>query len=335
MTTTTLDTSAFAAAVRAALSDLPPDDVDELTDGLEADLAERAADEKSDDFGDPVAYANELRASAGLSPRGRERASTLPGAFRAAGRELGGDLKRIYAHPLVARIGAFFVALRPLWWVFRAWAFYGILTGLFHIPSLRLTPLTFVLGAGALIVSVQFGRGKWLPKTWMRKTLLAVNVILVLFIPVILIATSSAITSDSYSSSAVASEPNWTSGLQYNGHEVTNIFAYDASGNPLTNVQLFDQHGKPLNTVVDPDHMKVTYDSYYYVPSNEVVGRPGWNVYPLLRLNPSQLTSDGQPKPGAIADVVKPHAATVPPLVSLTPTATAPPTPTPSPTPKG
>ena len=47
MPTTTLrdDVAAFAAAVRAHLDDLPADEVDDLTDGLESDLLEQAEDD--------------------------------------------------------------------------------------------------------------------------------------------------------------------------------------------------------------------------------------------------------------------------------------------------
>jgi hypothetical protein len=49
-----LSVDAFAAEVRLALADLPADEVEALTDGLEADLAERVA-ERGDELGDPVA----------------------------------------------------------------------------------------------------------------------------------------------------------------------------------------------------------------------------------------------------------------------------------------
>ncbi|TFD05650.1 hypothetical protein E3T29_13490, partial [Cryobacterium sp. TMT1-66-1] len=75
----------FALAVRAALNDLPADDVDDLTDGLEADLTEQAADVDAGDaaapgfdLGDPVAYADELRGAAGLPVRGATPEARVP-----------------------------------------------------------------------------------------------------------------------------------------------------------------------------------------------------------------------------------------------------------------
>ena len=331
-TTTDLHpTKAFAADVRAALSDLPADEVDELTDGLEADLAERAADEETPNFGDPVAYANELRSAAGLPPRTAHRSTGLDGILASTWDEFVSGLRELHKHPLIARLAAFFVALRPLWWAFRAWMFYGILTWLFGVSALAFNPATFVLGVGSLIVSVQFGRDKWQPRTWMRTTLRVTNILLVLTVPLALLATSSAFGSEAnnaYASVQAQSTPNY-SGLEYNGRQITNIFAYDASGKPLTDVQLFDQKGTPLNTV--PDTAAKVTDSPYLVPNNNVVGHRGWNIYPLETVTQSQLDSNGYPKANAKPKPSMPTFLIVQPLASpksTKPTAT----PTPAPT---
>ena len=75
-TTDVLDVAGYAAAVRRSLVDLGPELVDDLTDDLEADLADALDDERHvahgrgllDQFGPPEAYAAELRAAAGLAP---------------------------------------------------------------------------------------------------------------------------------------------------------------------------------------------------------------------------------------------------------------------------
>ncbi|GAA3618916.1 hypothetical protein GCM10022223_39650 [Kineosporia mesophila] len=61
----------YLAAVRTALADLPADEVDELTGGLEADLAESLAENGSpvEVFGPPEAYAAELRSAGAGGPR--------------------------------------------------------------------------------------------------------------------------------------------------------------------------------------------------------------------------------------------------------------------------
>jgi hypothetical protein len=67
--TITPQIASFAEAVRDALYDLPDEERDELTGGLEADLAEEYAEGHARDLPDPVEYATELRDAAGL-PKG-------------------------------------------------------------------------------------------------------------------------------------------------------------------------------------------------------------------------------------------------------------------------
>ena len=71
MTTSTVtpEIVEFAQGVRAALADLPAEEVDDLTEGLEADLAEAYAEDLQRELPDPAAYATELRAAAGLPMR--------------------------------------------------------------------------------------------------------------------------------------------------------------------------------------------------------------------------------------------------------------------------
>jgi hypothetical protein len=349
MNTTTLESAhEFANAVRLALSDLPADEVDDLTDGLEADLDERATDEDTPDFGDPVAYANELRAAAGLPARTVRPPDTLEAALVGGWQELVAGLRSVYSRPVITRVGQFFVSLRPVWWLVRGWALYGILTWLFNVPSLRLTLLTFVLGVGTLIVSVQFGRGRWLPKRWMRRALLVTNVVLALSTPLILLATSNAFGSEVYAAYASGQDDGMhdQTGLTSNGRAITNIYAYDASGVPLKQVQLYDQTGRPLYTVQDPSQL-TSEDNNNLVPYAAKHGRGGWNVYPLGYLTVHQLDSDGNPKatavphPSVLQDLLVPPLAAEPtstlPTATPTPgptgTSTAPPTATPTPAP--
>ena len=73
MTTSTVtpEIVEFAQGVRAALADLPAEEVDDLTEGLEADLAEAYAEDLQRELPDPAAYATELRAAAGLPLRAK------------------------------------------------------------------------------------------------------------------------------------------------------------------------------------------------------------------------------------------------------------------------
>jgi hypothetical protein len=333
MTTTTLHpVDDFARAVRAALADLPADEVDDLTDGLEADLTESAADLNSPDFGDPVAYANELRAAAGLPPRAPRRNPSMSSVLGHTWTEFLSGVRELQKHPLIARLFSFFAAIRPLWWAFRAWVFYGIVTWAFGISSLAFNLGTIVIGIGCLILSVQLGRGKWQPRAWVRTGVLVLNVLLVLTLPIALLATSFVFNTQYNQAYAngVSDSSQDANGLVYNGEQITNIFAYDASGKPLTNVQLFDQKGKPLNAVPDTT---VSVSDSLLVPDREVVGRKGWNVYPLESINASQLGDNGEPKQGAKPKPVTPTYLIVAPLANATPTPTPTPTATPTPAP--
>ena len=326
--------TAFAAAVRNALADLPADEVDDLTDGLEADLTERLDDVDAPELGDPIAYAEELRLAAGLpmpsgSRTGREATfaelrrmpSTVADELRA----------RVRRSPMLRQLAAFLLAVRPVWWVFRALAVTAVM--MYGLGGSPINGVTVLFGFAALIVSVQFGRGRWLPFAWMRALLLAFNVILVVATPLVLAGwawqINNAASVNSYSSSSDFS----STGLMENGNQVSNIFAYDAQGHPLSNVQLFDQDGKPLNLVGDPTltNTRTNADGSVTVPNGGVAGRLGWNVYPLASVPDNAITNDG-----TVNGSVIPNAAT-PPFAAARPIAgtdqTASPSPTASPVP--
>jgi hypothetical protein len=335
MTLPTAAIQAFADAVRVALSDLPVDEVEDLTDGLEADLTERF-DDTGTDFGDPDDYADELRAAAGLPPRGKRAHTSASSILTAAAIDAAGAFRSLYEHRFTRRIAGFFVSLRPLWWLFRGLVFYFLVTLLFRVPPADVNPITFFLAAAALIVSVQFGRGKWLPRQWMRRGLLVVNVLLVLAVPTAVFGIA-AIFGAGYSSAYASSQADPAAdqqGLFYNDNQVTNIFAYDANGHPLTDVQLFDQSGQPLNTVDDPTSPVFNDGTQVYVPNNSVIGRSGWNVYPLLTVPADQLDVNGLPVAGAVPVIPSHENATVQPLANQpTPSPTSAPTPSPTPAP--
>lgn len=321
MSTSTLASpaiAAFATAVRAALADLAPDEIDELTDGLEADLTDRLSDTETADLGDPHAYAEELRAAAGLPHRPAPRAGFAaelrhaPKIVAAAFREFGA------AHPLIGYVRDFLVALRPLWWVFRAAVITALIGNVTNPGWSPVNGFTLIVGIAALVISVQFGRGKWLPRAWMRGLMLAINVILIACTPFVVSGAATTINQGWYSQTyANQDAPDLShSGLMENGNPVTNIFAYDGQGKPLTNVQLFDQNGKPLDLSGDPGAGSYQVgDSRILVPSQEVPGRLGWNVYPLSHVSADDLT-DG----GAIKHSVTPEPAT-PPFAVATPLA--------------
>jgi len=290
---TTLDTDleVFSAAVRRELHDLGPDVIDELTDGLEADLADSLAD--GGELGDPVLYAAELRAAAGLDPRGRtRRTSDIDAAAKAAIAELRTEAAGFVSrHPLVRGVIDFFVALRPVWWVLRGWVLFALL----NAPTMSFVPqneIWWIPLIGLIVASVQWGRGRWLPWRWSRPAVVLLSIVSLLVLPVVVSATAS-IASQRYE---VYPEPMYD-GIMLNGQQVTNIFAYGADGSAMTDVRLFDQNGEPLSVVPDTWDANYNYDymsgdEVIYVPSNEVAGTTGWNVYPLATILPGSIDAN-------------------------------------------
>jgi hypothetical protein len=334
--TATLDHSiaAFAAAVRRHLDDLPLEEVDDLTGGLEADLSEQASDEGGNiSLDDPTAYAAELRASAGLPPRG-EAAVSLGQRVARGFHSLGVEARRLTRS---TRLGSWLaditVSLRPVWWVMRGWVVYQLLTIVFQGHS-ALVPsdLTlWVLLIAVLVLSVQWGRGKWAPGRVIKGIRTIVSVVAIVTLPLFawwaLNESNEAATDDS---SAFSSD---LPGLWLDGQRVTNIFGYDADGNPITKLQLFDQNGDPLVTVGDPfvdDDYDFTHDgTTATVPFEGSSSGTGWNIYPL---NEAPLSDRGDADPRDAVPATPPFR-TAQPLSELpTPTPTPTPTSTPEPT---
>jgi len=284
--TTTLDVNPavadFASAVRRSLSDLGADVLDDLTDGLEADLADKLAD--GAELGDPAAYAAELRAAAGLE------APRRIGSFQRARHdvaEIREGIRSMTQLPAFSGVVSFLVALRPLWWVARGWALFFILGGLTVVPQ---NMWDYPVLAALLLMSVQWGRGRWLPWRWSRGGVIALSIIAVIALP---FAMSSAVSRLSGNDYAEAYE-YIPEGMFLNGEQVTNIFAYGADGKPLTDVQLFDQEGQPLDLYGDSSYVWDYRDGEkILVPSDDVSARSGWNVYPLESVRDSAISDDG------------------------------------------
>lgn len=294
----TIDIAAFATQVRAALADLPPEQVDDLTDGLEADLAERLEDAPDAGLGDPGEYAAELRAAAGYpTATGTGR---RPQPLRELQRELR-DLPEAWRaftarHRWAKATSDLLVALKPTWWVFRGWVLYlligSTLIGQAPVPG---NPFGWFLLIGAVIVSVQFGRGAWLGNTTSASIQRVLNVTLaVLALP---IATSVA---GWYAGQVAYPEDTWVpSRLMIDGRTIDNIFVYDELGQPIEQAQLFDQDGKPLDLVQDGSLYLYTRSGTIVVPSEDTPGESGWNVYPLRSATQSDLEDgeiDGRPR---------------------------------------
>lgn len=235
----------FAAQVRAELADLGRDDLEDLTDGLEADIAESLEEDPTRDLPDPVAYASELRTAAGLPLRpepGRGVRGALRGitsGLRDTGHQVAESLR---GHPVTASMLGFLDALRPTWWVLRAWVAYWLLAAFFGSEAgFAPTGLWWLVLLGFIVISVQLGRGRWRAKGVPTFVLVGNLAAAVLAIPVLFSAGEWHGPAEAYVDAVPASP-----GVSLDGVPVSNIYAYGPDGKPLTGVQLFDQDGNPL-----------------------------------------------------------------------------------------
>lgn len=292
-TTIPAEVTAFAARVRAALSDLPADELEELTEGLEADLAEAYAEDLARELPDADAYAAELRAAAGL-PLPEESRRGLAGGLAALRsgtletvRDVGVAVRR---HPAGRAALDLAVTFRPVWWVVRAWvaawlvmAFFGLEAG--FMPQ---TPPGWFLLLASVLVSVEWGSGRW-GASRIRPLIVVGNVVAaVALLPVFALAEGfeSRTYDQAYSGEPFVEGQDLT-GLYLDGTQVTNLFAYDAKGRPLRDVQLFTADGTPLRTSVvggsGCTDAECTSTSFWS-PAVLDGGRVAWNVFPLRML---------------------------------------------------
>jgi hypothetical protein len=295
--------AAFAAAVRASLDDLPADEVDELVEGLESDLLDQASD-SGDDFalGDPDVYAAELRSAAGIPPRSevvvdRRKPSELAAEWVST--RWRSAMDRMRRNSAAAWVIDLLIALRPVWWVARGWAMYAIIAPSLGIGFLTAyaqggdaNPINVVLLAGFVVLSVQWGRGRWAPRRWVRIVRTIVSLVTALALPVLVGMTLDAVRVQTVNESGAYDYT--VPGLAVDGERVRNIFAYDSEGNTLTDVQLFDQNGHPLTTVGGMGDPTAEWDYYFEGGGGPVPlpwttpGRPPvWNVFPLREAVPA------------------------------------------------
>lgn len=303
----------YAAEVRRHLADLPHDQVDDLADGLEADLVDALEDAPADGdrvdlaarFGEPHAYARELRAAAGLPDESTRRARPWPAGVGRAGAATVAGARRVRAwarrQPWSGPVAGAGADLRPLWWVVRGWIAYQVVMWL----ALEADWLTWRLRpdrdglpdrwlhAAVLLVlvavSVQWGRRRWgagqLPWLSAAATALA----LVLLVPVAVFTYESRFYAQvdrvQYIEVPTPVSTPPADGVWVGGMQVSNLFVYDAAGDPLHDVQVYDDRGRPVRTVTDGGIGTWTFpgvdEAWTFVPAADSEGRKRWNAYPL------------------------------------------------------
>src|SRR4030081_3043843 len=157
------DVASYAASVRAALSDLTPDQAEVLLEDLEDHLREVAAEAGgplAERLGTPEQYAQELRAAYGAAHAGGMRRDP---ALHHVQRAFAG----VRGSAWYGQVRAFLPELRPAWWVLRGYLAALILTAAFS-PGYSLGPIpdpttkrgiAEILAAGVAIwLSVRVGR---------------------------------------------------------------------------------------------------------------------------------------------------------------------------------
>lgn len=319
----------YVSGVRAELADLPVEEVDDLTGGMEADLSELAAECGGDlagRLGSPTLYAAELRSAAGLP----ERVAGSGGRRRPLAEALT-HARSSFAmltdqHPGLRSVTAFLVTLRPAWWLIRG---YLLALGLWSVlnGSMRgVRPhgvLQYVMALAAIVVSVQLGRG------WSRRTAVLGPLLVLANTAAVIVGFMASVSGEGsyYYAGSYSSPP----GVSLDGQQVDNIFAYDADGKRISGVRLFAQDGRPLDADLsipldangNPTGLDGSGEPIGIVRDSS--GAQLRNVYPrvLVGSDPWQVTDPTDPT----------YAALHPPLwsppmsiVPLTPSATGTPT---------
>lgn len=269
-TTSRPEVAAFVEKVRSRLADLGEEEREELLGGLEADLSEKLADGAP--LGDPATYAVELRAAAGLPARSRFH---LPTTTRPRLHDVGTQLDRarrrlddlVASDDRTRQAWSVASALRPAWWVLRAWiavTFLDQLAGGFEyvtlLPTLGVPLLGPALLLAAVVVSTLVGQGRLWPgsaapsSVVARVALLAVNVV-ALLLP-LGFHTNTGLQQDpvydGYNAGYVdgARQP----GLRLDSREIRNLFVYDAQGELVRGAQVFRGNGDPLTVRPEQAH---------------------------------------------------------------------------------
>lgn len=230
------EVTAYVGLVRMALRDLAPEDLEDLTGGLEADLAELAAESEEPliaRLGEPSAYAAELRSAAGFPPAVPAAATEEPWLRRTLRdmRDRWGQVRR--DHPWLEQ-------LRPMWWLLRG----AVLTWG--------TLLVLGVGAGIPVIligaAVSFWAGlrqdRW--TGWRERLVLMANIAAV----VMTLPFLATLTAQGGATTYVETLPE--DGIWVNGQTPSNFYVFDGQGQRVDGARIFTDQGVPLT--VNPWH---------------------------------------------------------------------------------
>ena len=251
----------YLTVVERDLDDLPAEErtalVEDLAQHLEALTTEDDDRPIAVRLGDPVAYAADLRAAAGLPARSAPARAAAPGLRSRLDAVLD---SAAYRHAAAGARGAgrLLGDLRPAWWVLRGYLVVLVpcLLGSDYVQDLpvpaplRSHLLGVLLVLAAVTASVLLGRRK-LPRA-AGVAVAAAGVLLVLAS----VAVGKSVWDDVRQDYAYAASPAFMPPPeQATGRyplvsrygPVTDVFPYAADGTPLEDVLLYDQDGRPLH----------------------------------------------------------------------------------------
>jgi hypothetical protein len=233
--TATNEVQAYLDAVRAALTDLPTAERDDLLSEVEASLVEAESEgggNISARLGPPEEFAAELRAAAGLhqespAPRAPFRPLLL--------------FRRLAGDPRVAELRR----LAPIWWVARAYALVGAIALLAGSSWSDAYPVVPKFGSGmlgllailaAMAVSVWLGlRTRTRPIAELAFVVAAVPLLVHLAHPPV-----------RPSAVYVQAAQYYVPGLAYNGVQLGNVYPFTRKGRLLHDVLLYTGAGVPI-----------------------------------------------------------------------------------------
>lgn len=224
--------------VRAALGDLPDDERDEVIQDLEAHLAELGDTEVERVLGTPEGFADEFRASAGLTDGGG-RMSTVSDWLRR-------QEDRVTGSALWQWTVSSWQSVRPAWIWTRGWLLVSLYAAFaYGADSFRTFPVPSVASSGrvgavmvaiATWVSVMLARAP--ARSWQGFASASYSAFTGLLLAVLLVNPVGPPIDYSFQEIPMP-------GLTFEGEPVRNIYAYDLDGNPVQ-VLLYDQDGRPL-----------------------------------------------------------------------------------------
>ena len=305
--TATSDSDRYLSEVAPHLAALTADERTDLLDDLAQHLREIAAEPGPplrERLGPPAAYAAELLATAGVEVEGRPRPTWAAAASAMVGRLRSSTLGREAARA--------WPALRPAWWVARAYLAVSLLTAMARDASDPGFPVPELFGSAffglvailvAIPLSIRLGQ-RHLGRTG-RTAVIVANVVLAVF--AVALFDRAANTDVQYLGFSDGPSGFRADGClrAADGEPITNLYPYDSEGRLLDTVLLYDQLGRPVdNLCVDYDSQGRRLHTEYRRDAN---GASVINAFPRR-----QATPTGRPYPQFSEGGVAPTGSTVP-----------------------